>query len=47
MVQGQAAGTAAALTVRAGLSPSNIDIEQLQAVLSDQNVLLKPVPDPL
>ena len=47
MVQGQAAGTAAALAVKTRVSPVDIDVEQLQSVLSDQKVLLKPLPDPL
>jgi len=47
MVQGQAAGTAAALAAKNGVAPAEIDVEQLQIALADQKVLLKPVPDPL
>jgi hypothetical protein len=47
MVQGQAAGTAAALAVKNGGSLIDLDVEQLQEVLSNQRVLLKPVADPL
>jgi hypothetical protein len=47
MVHGQAAGTAAALAVKSGVAPTEVDVEQLQTKLSDQKVLLKPVPDPL
>ncbi len=47
MVQGQAAGTAAALAAKNGIAPAEINVEQLQIDLSDQKALLKPVPDPL
>jgi hypothetical protein len=47
MVQGQAAGTAAALAVKSAVAPADVDVEQLQTRLSDQKALLKPVPDPL
>ena len=47
MLQGQAAGTAAALVAGRVVSPSEIDVEQLQERLSGQDVLLNPVPDPL
>jgi hypothetical protein len=47
MVQGQAAGTAASLAVKRGVSSAGIDVEQLQEKLASQGVLLNPVPDPL
>ncbi|MFC1996333.1 FAD-dependent oxidoreductase [Chloroflexota bacterium] len=47
MVQGQAAGTAAALAVKDNNIPTQVNVEQLQTILSNQKVLLKPVPDPL
>jgi hypothetical protein len=47
MVHGQAAGTAAALAVKSGFTPAEVDVEQLQTKLSDQKVLLTPVSDPL
>lgn len=47
MLQGQAAGTAAALAVKDGVAPADVDVEQLQTSLSNHKVLLKPVPDPL
>ena len=47
MVHGQAAGTVAALAVKSGLAPADVDVEQLQTNLSNQKALLKPVPDPL
>ncbi len=40
MVVGQAAGTAAALSVKNKKSPHNIDLDQLKEKLKDQNVLL-------
>ena len=47
MVQGQAAGTAAAMAVKGGVAPADVDVEQLQTNLSNQKVLLKPILDPL
>jgi hypothetical protein len=47
MLQGQAAGTAAALAVKRGIIPAEIDVEQLQEKLSSQGVLLEPVMDPI
>jgi hypothetical protein len=47
MVQGQAAGTAAALATARGIAPSEVDVEQLQSRLANQDVLLKPVVDPV
>ena len=40
MVTGQAAGTAAALAVKTGLKPRDIDIAKLQKMLISQNVLI-------
>jgi hypothetical protein len=42
MTMGQAAGTAAALAVRAGVSPRKVDIKDLQATLSRQGAILGP-----
>lgn len=47
LVQGQAAGTAAALASQSEITPGEVDVEQLQAELSAQGALLKPVPDPI
>jgi hypothetical protein len=47
LVQGQAAGAAAALAVQSARSPAEVDAEQLRATLAGQGVLLNPVPDPL
>jgi hypothetical protein len=47
MVQGQAAGTAAALAAKNGVVPADVEVEQLRDTLSHQGVLLKPVPAPL
>ena len=44
---GQAAGTAAALAARQGLSPRQLDPQGLRAVLASSGVLLEPRPDPL
>ena len=43
MVAGQAAGTAAALAVRSGVSPREVDVEALQERLVADGVLLEPV----
>ena len=43
MVAGQAAGTAAALAVRSGHSPREVDVEALQERLVADGVLLEPV----
>ncbi len=40
MTMGQAAGTAAALAVRSGISPREVNIAELQATLSGQGALL-------
>ncbi|MEI7673349.1 MAG: FAD-dependent oxidoreductase, partial [Deltaproteobacteria bacterium] len=37
MITGQAAGTAAALAIKAGVTPRKVDIAALQDVLSAQN----------
>lgn len=42
MTMGQAAGTAAALAVRAGVPPRRIDIKALQATLTRQGAILGP-----
>ena len=42
MAMGQAAGTAAALSVRLGLPANQLDIEQLRNVLKEQDVFLTP-----
>ena len=42
MVQGQAAGSAAALCARSGITPKEISIDALQDSLRDQNVFLHP-----
>lgn len=47
LMQGQAAGTAAALASQREITPSEVDVEQLQKELSSQRALLKPVPDPI
>jgi hypothetical protein len=47
LVCGQAAGTAAALAVGAGIQPRQVDIECLRAALRSQGALLSPRPDPL
>lgn len=41
MAIGQAAGTAAALSVRAGVTPRSLDIHELQNTLKSQNVVLR------
>jgi hypothetical protein len=41
-ITGQAAGTAAALAVKAGVQPRAVDIGALQAALLDQGVYLRP-----
>ncbi|NLD73293.1 MAG: FAD-dependent oxidoreductase [Chloroflexi bacterium] len=43
MICGQAAGTAAALAVHAGVTPREVDVEALQARLRAADVLLEPV----
>jgi ribulose 1,5-bisphosphate synthetase/thiazole synthase len=43
---GQAAGTAAAICVRASVLPRELDIGRLQCLLVDQGVALKGVPEP-
>jgi hypothetical protein len=40
MVEGQAAGTAAAMCARSGIEPKNIDLEELRQVLMAQGVIL-------
>jgi hypothetical protein len=47
LLQGQAAGTAAALASSRGISPSEVDFEQLQAKLLNQGALLNPIPFPI
>ncbi len=47
LICGQAAGTAAALAARQGISPREVDVELLQDMLKKAGVLLKPRPDPL
>jgi len=37
MITGQAAGTAAALSVKTGSAPRNLDISELQKILAAQN----------
>jgi hypothetical protein len=44
---GQAAGTAAALSVHKGIAPRQVDIQHLQESLRQAGVLLQPRPDPL
>jgi hypothetical protein len=44
---GQAAGAGAALAAEKGLSPAEVDVEELRGRLEDAGVLLKPKPDPL
>jgi hypothetical protein len=41
-ITGQAAGTAAALAVRAGVQPRDVDVAALQAALLEQGVYLRP-----
>jgi len=41
MAQGQAAGTAAALAAKAGVSIREIDVSELRKTLRDQNVCLE------
>lgn len=41
MAIGQAAGTAAALSAKLGVTPRNLDVKQLQATLIDQDVELR------
>ena len=43
MISGQAAGTAAALAVRSGHSPREVDVEALQDRLLADGALLEPV----
>jgi hypothetical protein len=40
MVTGQAAGTAAALAVRAAVEPRHLDVSKLQDVLRSQNQII-------
>jgi hypothetical protein len=47
LLQGQAAGTAAALASQREITPKLVDVELLQEKLSNQGVLLKPIPDPI
>ena len=47
LITGQAAGTAAAISVLENITPREVDIKQLQDNLIQNNVLLKPKPDPL
>jgi hypothetical protein len=44
IVMGEAAGTAAALAVKTGVSPRNVDVKALQRQLLEQGVLLEGVP---
>ena len=44
IVMGEAAGTAAAMAVKTGVSPRNVDVKALQHQLLDQGVLLEGVP---
>ena len=41
MVMGQAAGTASALALEAGLSPRNVDVQRLREVLRSQGAVLE------
>lgn len=47
MVAGQAAGTAAALAARRGISPREVDVRALQDYLRRAGALLEPRSDPL
>ncbi len=47
LVAGQAAGTAAAMAVRAGVAPAQLDVEALRRSLAEAGALLAPEPDPL
>ena len=47
LITGQAAGSAAAISVLENVTPREVDIKQLQDYLTQNNVLLKPKPDPL
>jgi hypothetical protein len=40
MAQGQAAGTAAAMAVRSGMSPADVDIPKLKEVLVNEDAIL-------
>ena len=40
MAQGQAVGTAAALSAKAGVAPRDLDVQQLRETLRSQNVFL-------
>jgi len=46
LICGQAAGTAAAIAVSEGISPKDMNPETLRKILSEDGVLLEPVPDP-
>jgi hypothetical protein len=41
MATGEAAGTAAALAVRAGIEPKKIDVEALQQRLEERGAILR------
>ncbi len=47
LITGQAAGSAAAVSVLENITPREVDVKQLQDYLIQNNVLLKPKPDPL
>ena len=40
MVTGQAAGTAAAIAVRDGVTPRKVDVKKLQTLLKEQGAIL-------
>ena len=40
MAQGQAAGTAAALAAKAGVTPRQVDVQALRSTLKEQGVFL-------
>jgi hypothetical protein len=43
MAMGQAAGTAAALAVRAGIMPRSLDVAELRTGLAQDGALLEPL----
>jgi hypothetical protein len=47
LIAGQAAGTAAAMAARQGVSPRDVDVPTLRAALRAAGALLEPRPDPL
>lgn len=42
MAMGEGAGVGAALAVRRGISPKNVDVQEIRGILSKSNVLLAP-----